>query len=370
MGIGFADGVERLTVNNRILSFILTVILGLSGAGYGATQADIEQPDALPSTVFIPFVAHNWRPGISVYPQDRQASADFFNQVYRASDGVSADWTGDRATCNAGTTAAAFKRAVELRINYFRAMAGVPGIVQLSAEYSHKAQLAALMMSVNGQLSHSPPPTWQCYSADGATAASKSNLYLGVYGPAAITGYILDPGANNTPVGHRRWILYPQTQSMGTGDIPPTSGGWAANALWVFDEHMWEPRPETREEFVAWPPPGYVPYQIVFPRWSFSYDDADFSTASVEMSSGGSSVPLSVKPVVNGYGENTLVWEPASDFSAPPQSDTVYTVEVRNVAIGGGYRDFSYGVIVFNPDSGGSTLPGLDETLGTPPKVY
>ena len=44
-----------------------------------------------------------------------------------------------------------------------------------------------------------------------------SNLAIGSDGPDAETGYIWDFGANNYEVGHRRWILYPQTQIMAYG---------------------------------------------------------------------------------------------------------------------------------------------------------
>jgi hypothetical protein len=234
-------------------------------------------------------------------------------------------------------------------------MAGVPAKVTLNDEYSTKAQAAALMMSVNRQLSHDPPASWQCYSDAGHEGAGNSNLYLGVYGWNAITGYMRDPGSGNYFVGHRRWILYPQTQQMGTGDIPPVTGYSPANALWVFDSNMWGPRPATRDEFVAWPPRGYVPYQVVFARWSFAYPGADFSSATVTMSSGGSSVPLVQSAVVNGYGENTLVWIPLGlNDGAPwpkPANDTTYTVNVQNVTIGGQSRSFTYDVIVFDPAS-------------------
>jgi hypothetical protein len=230
-------------------------------------------------------------------------------------------------------------------------MAGVPANVQLSDEYSHKAQQAALMMSVNGQLSHNPPPSWQCYTGEGAEAAGRSNLYLGIYGPAAITGYINDPGSGNYAVGHRRWILYPQTEWMGSGDVPSMGGYWSSNALWVFDQNMWTPRPQTREEFVAWPPPGYVPSQIIFPRWSITIDEADFSAVTVEMSSEGQSIPVSVQPVVNGYGENTLVWEPSLIIGSPPPNDITFSVVVKGVKIGGVEHNYSYQVIVFDPGS-------------------
>jgi len=320
------------------------------------------------SSVFLPVITKQYM-NLAVDPADRQASLEFFNSVYRASEGVDIEWTGDINTCNEGTTSEAFRNAVRLRINYFRAMAGVPGNVILFTEYTQKAQKAALMMSANESLSHNPPSTWECYSVDGATAAGRSNLFLGVYSWNAIDGYIEDPGSGNYPIGHRRWILYPQTQKMGSGDIPTTGNNWAANALWVFDDAMWGSRPATREEFVAWPPPGYVPYQVVYPRWSFSYASADFSAASVTMSSGGNSIPVSVQPVVNGYGENTLVWEPELVFGSSPAADEVYTVTVNSVTISGQAHNFSYQVIIFDPGTPGKYPPHtiFDRYLGDPP---
>jgi hypothetical protein len=178
-------------------------------------------------------------------------------------------------------------------------------------------------------------------------------LYLGVYGWNAITGYMRDPGGGNYFAGHRRWILYPQTQEMGSGDIPPTGSHSPANALWVFDSHLREPRPATRDEFVAWPPRGYVPYLVVFARWSFAYPDADFSNANVTMTSNGSNVSLALSPVVNGYGENTLIWIPRglNDGATwpKPDGDTTYTVNVQSVRIGGQNRNFTYDVTIFDP---------------------
>ena len=77
-----------------------------------------------------------------------------------------------------------------MRINYFRAMAGLPGDVVFDTTWNAQCQEAALMMIAEGNLSHSPPTGWACYSADGATAAGKSNLALGNHGPGAIDAYI------------------------------------------------------------------------------------------------------------------------------------------------------------------------------------
>ncbi len=219
---------HRLTVGRALtlgLALLLLWALAASFTPVAGAASHREGPGtsrAVTPSAFLPLVSSS-DGTLVVYPQDRQASQSFFHNVYLASEGVAAEWTGNQTACDEGTTAPAFRSAVVLRINYFRAMAGVPAGVALSDEFNAKSQKAALMMSANHQLDHSPPPTWKCYSADGADAAGSSNLGLGTYGPDEIDRYILDSGAGNYAAGHRRWILYPQTETMGTGDIP--SGG-------------------------------------------------------------------------------------------------------------------------------------------------
>jgi hypothetical protein len=294
---------------------------------------------------------------LSVYPQSREASRTFFTTHYLAAD-QPIGWTGNSATCNEGTTLLTFQDAVLLRLNYFRAMAGVPAAVTFADTYSAKNQKAALMMSVNKQLNHHPPTSWTCYSPEGAEGAGNSNLGLGVNGRDVIDLYIQDPGTGIGFVGHRRWIFYPQTQTMGTGDVPANNGFAPANSLWVFDDNYGGPRPATREEFVAWPPPGYVPYQVTYRLWSFSYPGADFSFAAVAMTRDGVSLPVTLGPLANGYGENTLVWSPEGiDFVEGinretwpvPTKDTAYRVTINNVIIAGVSRSFAYSVTVFDP---------------------
>lgn len=302
--------------------------------------------------IYLPLIQRD-RGGLSVNIQNRQDSLNFFLEQYLTSEGAAINWTGNHSSCDPGTTDQNFRLAALRRINYFRAMAGVPADITFSDESNRKAQAAALMMSVNSQLSHTPPTSWICYSTDGANGAGQSDLYLGVYSWNAITGYMKDSGAGNYPVGHRRWILYPQTQVMGTGDIPRTQAYSASNALLVFDSHMWEQRPQTHEKFVSWPPPGYVPYQVVFPRWSFSLANADFSGASVTMESDGSNLSVNQADGVNGFGENSLVWIPMGlkerDNWPLPEEDTIYTVTIHNVVDNNQSSDFIYNVIVFNP---------------------
>ncbi len=291
-----------------------------------------------------------------VNPAVREEARLFYKTVFGSSSGVPAAWTGDITTCNAGDTSADYKAASARRINWFRAMAGVPAGVQFDAGFNAKAQQAAMLMSANRQLSHFPPTSWSCYNATGAEAAGKSNIALGNAGSDAVTdGYMRDPGANNSVVGHRRWVLYPQTQFMGTGDVVGATGFSVSNALWVQDNNIFAARPAVRDDFVAWPTKGYTPYTTVYPRWSFSYPNADFTAATVSMKENGVAIATRLETVSNGFGENTLVWFPGAYTDgmswARPASDTEYQITVSNVRMGGQTRSFSYSAIVFDPDT-------------------
>ena len=300
--------------------------------------------------------------GFRVNASSREQVRSFYNAVYPSSDNIPMLTTSDVSTCTPGTNATAFKEGVLRRINWFRAMAGLPAAVTLNAAESAKNQEAAVIMSANGALSHHPPPSWSCYTGNGDNAASNSNIAIGNAGADAITSYIWDFGANNYEVGHRRWILYPQTQVMGTGDVPETNGFNSANATWVFDGNYGGTRPATRTPFVAWPPAGYLPYQLAYPQWSFALTNANLSAATVSMKSNGVSVAVSIQPYVTGYGENTLVWvpmglDPTVESTVFPFSgaDTVYTVTVTNIHYSTITTGFTYTVTLFDP-----AVPGSD----------
>src|SRR6185436_11898751 len=101
--------------------------------------------------------------------------------------------------------------------------------------------------------------------------------------------------------------------------IPPGDQDhpYGANALWVINtDEVFGPRPATREQFVAWPPPGYVPQPLIFTRWSFSYDEANFGGASVTMTRNGSDVQVVLHSPVAGAGENTVTWDADNGVNA------------------------------------------------------
>ncbi len=301
--------------------------------------------------------------GFSVDTTSREQVRSFYNAVYTSSSGTPINSTADQSNCVAGTNSPAFAEVILRRINWFRAMAGLSAAVTFDSGESAKDQQAAVIMSSNNKLQHVGDwSTWTCITSDGTNAAGNSNLALGIDGPDAITGYIWDYGASNSEVGHRRNLLYPQTQIMATGDVPQENTLAPANATWVFDANYFSQRPATRNPYVAWPPPGYVPYQVVYPQWSFALSNADLSAATVTMQSNGVPVAVTIQPYVTGYGEDTLVWYPTSldpttantifPFSG---TDTVYTVTLGNVVTASGTKSFTYNVTAFDP-----SVPGAD----------
>ena len=134
-----------------------------------------------------------------------------------------------------------------------------------------------------------------------------------------------DPGSGNTFVGHRRWMLYPPTQTMGVGDIPAES-----NALCVVQPQT---TPVPSVTAVAWPPAGFVPDPLIPQRWSLQSDaGADFSNATVAVTENG--VSQTVEILSNdddGYGGNAIVWDLPFAPAPQPGLQTVYTVNVGNV---------------------------------------
>ena len=303
--------------------------------------------------------------GFTVDTTNRSDVLSFYNTVYTASQNYPADmaWTGDVATDVPGGTSTTFQNDVVRRINFYRALVGLPASITLDATESGKDQEAALMMSVNDQLNHFPPNTWLDYTTDGATAAGNSNLALGSYGPGAIDGYLMDTGSNNTFVGHRRWILYSVAQVMGTGDIPPTGDGLydpaqgtyeAANALWIMDNFGTAPTPH----FTSWPASGYIPFPLMPARWSVSYTNtnADFSNATVTMTQGAINIPVTIiSNANNGYGDNTIVWEPTG-LPSSISADTPFTVTVSGISGAGVPTSYTYTTTLFDPDVLGSSV--------------
>lgn len=261
-------------------------------------------------------------------------------------------WTGDVAACRAGDTAEAFKLLVLKRLNYYRAMAGLPSDLSLDLAFSAKAQEAALMMDAANSLNHAPATTWPCYSASGAEAAGRSNLAYSTYprSVAILDGYMTDRGTNNFAAGHRRWILYSRLATVGTGDAPQ------ANALWVIGSGT--TGAVAAKIGVPWPPAGFMPRPLQAPtdRFSYSCAGANFAGATVTMR-GDIGQPIATRVesrTDNGYGDNAIVW--SIDTAASPTggwdrgvADTTLAVDIAGIANCAAGATASYAVTFITP---------------------
>jgi uncharacterized protein YkwD len=266
-----------------------------------------------------------------------QAISDY-NNIYLASavTDTQLGWTGNLGSCIAGTISSLSQANTLNRVNYFRKLVGL-GNVTFDAVLSGKCQQAALMMAANNSLNHTPPPSWLCYTSDGAAAAGSSNLALGVHSASAITLYMNDYGL--TSVGHRRWILYSRASVFGHGSA------LKSDALQVFNA----PVGVVNTKNIAFPSAGFFPAPLVPVLWSFGKHNANFAGATVTMTGpSGAPVSLSVAAIQNGFGDNTIVWTP-SGIVTNSTYDVDYTVHIGNVIVDGTPQTYSYTVTICQP---------------------
>ena len=272
---------------------------------------------------------------------NKAKAQQLYADYYKASQNTESDisWTGSVPECRPGTVPQETLEKIFLRLSYFRKAVGLNNGIANNTTKSEKAQKAALMTHANGTLEHYPPSDWKCFTADGDEAAGKS-LLTTTKNAAAIDSYIRDQGSDNYPVGHRRWLLWPRLQEIGVGNTS------SYNAMWVIGNPG--TRPADTPEFIAWPPQGYLPKQLAYPRWSFSIAKADFENTEISMRvKNGENIALEIEELTGIYGDNTIVWGPDVNTNALTE-DTTYTISLNNVVIEGSLKDFEYEVTLFD----------------------
>lgn len=293
---------------------------------------------------------------------EREKVVQDFKENYLGSEIKDFKWKGgSKLLCSAGTLTEDNFRKVLQKINYFRRFVGLNDDIVFDDSYNKLAQKAALIMYANDMLNHHPPGNCRCYSEDGFDGASHSNLYSASYEegiPEPITAFVADYGGNRE-VGHRRWLLYSRAKIMGYG---ATKG---SSALYVITEKK---RSLPNQEYICYPPKGYVPYQLIFKRWSLSIptnSDCDFTKAKVSMRmKNGAVLKTNIvcsKEYQQGYGDPTLAWEVGfmpPDFSLEMRKsafnkksifDNPINVKVDSILVGKEYKSFNYSVTIIDP---------------------
>lgn len=227
-------------------------------------------------------------------------------------------FTAGAGTCDPGTIDMTAHADAMRRVNLYRWLLGLdPASVDWNNQA--KAQQAALMMDANNALSHSPPSSWQCYTADGAAAAGSSNLALGYGSPAdTVDGYMRDRGTPS--LGHRRWIISPSLGQVGFGHHG--RGG----AMWAFGRASGNTSPP----YVMYPGPGPQPTTSVLGDWSISSNtDLGTPTVTITPKAGGAPLALGVTKIANNYGLRYAVSLQLQD-TPTPGTPYIVTIQLAN----------------------------------------
>ncbi|MBB5350519.1 hypothetical protein HNR46_000747 [Haloferula luteola] len=336
------------------------------------------------STAKLSFGAEIPTTELSVDTQDRLAVMAFWNRYYTSSSDADEvmDWTGNYAICSPGTVSVAYIEKIERRINFFRAMAGVhadtlvntgstvvigttdPYKPSVSDTKQEAAEIAAVMFSWAGQISHEPPPAlpYSCWTLAAWNAAYRSNLAIGYHGPDAVDAYLREEEKgviSNPTAGHRRWLLNQGSTDFATGNTPGngTDTLLPTNVLYVIqspsEQVSYEPK------YVPWPSAGFFPDALMTRLWSLSHPNADFSKATVTMTGPDGEIAATITDQeLLGQGAPTLVWSIPSEWAETDvDADQVFTVHVDGIEILGETESYSYEVTVFDPDELGMEQP-------------
>lgn len=253
---------------------------------------------------------------------------DYQNSVLKDTwpKGVSMYITAPGINCQEGKLTKLAENRLLARLNYYRRLAGVDDSCILNTDLNIKAQKAAHFMHVNNILTHTPKANMKCYDKQVDEAARKSNLSLGYGFIEALNGQMAENEGSNAAVGHRRWILNPKNTVFGFGSTDKSM------CLYVIDTKK-EAGYGTGDgmhrdtNFIAWPSAGYFPKNLIYRRWSFSLDNADFSNAQVSLTLNGKSIKVTKEKPEIGYAINTLVW----NVDAEIQAGKTYTVKITRV---------------------------------------
>lgn len=312
---------------SRLPGLIALVGLALVGCSGTVTMGDDDDdddvvggPDADPNAPDADPTAPDGSPNAPDAPPVPTTICDRWNAD--RGDMSEGTWSGSVASCAAGDVAAPGRANAVRLINLYRFMAGLPAVTD-DPTRNAAAQECALMMHANGALNHDPPPSWNCYTSNGALGAGRSNIAT-TPGVRAIDLYMVDPG-NSTTLGHRRWFL---SNSLGPIGVGSTS---SYSCHYVIGGSGGGGNPWT-----AFPSPGAFPIEAMTTfsdvdstGWSVQSDSINLNGATVTITSGGDTLPVSVTNLLGGYGSAYAIRIVPQGWSS--QAGSTYRVSVTGI---------------------------------------
>ncbi|WP_419807333.1 CAP domain-containing protein [Sphingomonas sp.] len=334
---------------------LLALVAGCGGGGSSGSAAVAVVSSPSPTAAMTPTPAATATPAPTPAPSPAptgftaQAAALYTTQP-------------DIAGCRSGQLSNATTTALLASLNAIRALHKLPPVTYSSTDEA-AAQASALLQAANDSLSHTPPTTWKCYTASGATGSGSSNLYGGfgnglglITDDQVLAGWLIE--TNNVvadSVGHRRWLLHPFLGSVAYGRVAgasPTSTRADAAALKVFNNAGPGFGNAALPPYVAYPYEDY-PARYFTPGALLSFGviasanpnatanrTVNFSGAVVTVRQrGGGTLAVSKQAYDNdGYGlANNLQFAVAG-----LQAGIYYDVTITGVVVNGATQSYGY----------------------------
>ena len=278
---------------------------------------------------------------------DYHTQAEILNYVSQHpaywADNTYAKAPSDQIPYDAGELSAETLQDAINVLNQVRYIAGIPA-VKLKPEYTRKAQAAALVISANGTLDHSPEKPAGMDDATyqlGKEGAMGSNLASGESLVYSVHLWMSDSDKSNiSMVGHRRDILEPGLKETGFGAVNSMS------AVYV----PWAPI-DPNYNRVAWPSQN-MPIEFFYSSdaWSiFIKDDFDPESVQVTLKRGDNKTWLFSRSRSDGYfnayagciifrPDNGITYKSGDHFEVTIQGvydlPLVYTVDFFSICNG------------------------------------
>jgi uncharacterized protein YkwD len=345
------------STSRKALAWAMTPLLALSACGGGDSgggsggSGTVVTPAPTPAPGTVPAPTPTSSPTPTPTSNEPESGSDFVSAtalLYTTQPNI--------AGCQAGQLKPEVGVRVLAVVNDIRAHHNLPPVTYAPDDEAAEMQ-SSLMMAANGQLSHTPPTSWLCYTAAGATAAGQSNIYLGGgsglrYSQDAdiIIGWLTDIeniAADN--IGHRRWLLYPFLSTISYGRVAglyQPSGRADAASIKVINSA--QNTSGALPDFVAYPYGSYparyfnnaalLSFSVIADkRQNFGVSFAN-ATVSVAVHNGAALTVSNIASDNQGYGlPNSLQWKVAG-----LQANTDYDVTISNVSVNGTTRNYSY----------------------------
>lgn len=234
--------------------------------------------------------------------------------------------TEPQDTCDPGELKAKVQWEAMRSTNGYRWFVGLEPVESVP-ELIEANQKCATLMAANGEISHTPPSDWECYTEDGATAAGNSNLAQTLPGfihPAeTVWQYIRDKG-NRATMGHRRWIFNPTMAKTGFGH----RGLFGCM-------HATDRSGSDSKSVIRYPSRGPFPKEAIKGPWNYLVrENTVFSTAEVTVTNTDSGASMSVqnlRSLEGRYGRTKgIIWDVPN-----AESGETYRVEITKIGIAG-----------------------------------